>query len=266
MKWFEPSGLRSAAMMLVGLSACGPGEQLEKDMAAMHQALSAQRSQQTALLSRVERLETRVAVLTSATAAPRAAAPVEVDPLDGLPIVRLAPSGSSAADAPPLDTRVRLRVPSAEELDRLTSRPANLNRIVEHTDPAVEAAFAAGVQQYNAGARLDAARVLLDVARAHPRHAVADNALYLAGLAHMIHDDCAQATPLLTEVVDTYPDGDAEAPAMLALGQCATAGDRLDEARGWFDKVIKKHPRTPESTQAEAALSGLGRSRAAQRP
>lgn len=254
-------------MVLIGLSACGPGEQLEKDMAAMQQALSAQRSQQSALLSRVERLETQVAMLAAATASPKVSAPVEVDPLDGLPVVRLAPSsGNPAADAPPLDTRIPLGEPSPEELERLASRPANLNQVLERSDPAVEAAFAAGVQQYNAGARLDAARVLLEVAREHPRHAVADNALYLAGLAHMIHDDCATAMPLLAEVIQDYPDSDAEAPAMLSLGQCAAAGDRLDEARRWFETVIKKHPRTPESTQAEAALSGLGRSRAARRP
>lgn len=253
-------------MMLVGLAACGPGEQLEKDMAAMRQELAAQRSRQSALLARIERVESRQAMLAATSPRVSTVRPVEVDPLDGLPIVHLAPHANRAAQSPPLDTRVPLREPSPQQLAELARTPtADLHARMERSDPAVEVAFAEGVRLYNAGARLDAARALVELAREHPRHEVTDNALYLAGLAHAIHDNCPAAEPLLTQVVADYADGDAAAPAMLSLGQCAATADRTDEARTWFERVVKEHPRTPESTQAEAALADLGRSQAALR-
>lgn len=268
---FGPATLLMSATLFAGVAACGPGEQFEKDMAAMRQDLAAQRTQQTALFARVERLETRLTRFGASAVhvpAPLQVDPLHVDPLDGLPIVRLAPARHTdgwnpAADAPPLDTRVNLREPTDEQLAALAKEPAtNLNRSIERTDPAASTAFAEGVRLYNSGARLDAAQALIDVARTYPRHEVADNALYLAGLAHSIHLDCPKAESLLSEVVETYADGDAVAPAMLSLGHCASSQGRMSEARKWFERVKKEHPRTPESTQAEAALAELGRPRA----
>lgn len=233
----------------------------------MKQELAAARAQQTALFARVERLESRLSRLQASSH--RAQIPLEVDPLDGLPIVRLEPgphlTGSNpVVNAPPLDTRVSLREPTPEQLAQLAKEPAtNLNSSLERTDPVASAAFAAGVRLYNSGARLEAAEALIEVARSHPRHEIADNALYLAGLALSIHNNCPKAEPLLLEVVETYPDDDAVAPAMLTLGHCASTRGRVDEARKWFERVKKEHPRSPESTQAEAALAELGRTRAA---
>lgn len=256
----------TAIAVAMTLSACGTSRQLERDVADMKKELAAQRTQQAALAVRIERLELRQSRMTAAPALRLESLPTQVDPLDGLPIVRLEPpseqslSGQDRAiNAPPLDTRVSLREPSDEELARIeAARPASLDAHLARTNPAVEAVFAEGIRLYNTGARLEAAALLTELARAHPRHDVADNALYLSGLAHAINGNCRRAEPLLENVVTNYPTGDAAAPAMLSLAECAHAGGRIDEARDWFAKVVRTHPRTPESTQARSALAALG--------
>src|SRR5207237_1972655 len=93
---------------------------------------------------------------------------------------------------------------------------------------------------------------LLAFAVAHPQHAAADNALYLAGLAREQEGDCLGALPLLGRVSAEYPAGDAVAAARLETGRCLIQMGRADEARTVLGAVEKDHPDAPEATQARA--------------
>lgn len=240
--------------------ACGPGEQVERDFAALREELQAQRRVSDDLRARLERVESRVEFTARPAAAPRPApvpeksAPKAHALPDDLPTVRLTPTNSTSK-APPLDTRISLRDPTPEQLEDL-ERPIDLAGAVELSDPAAEAAFAAAVRRYNAGERLAAATEFEALAETYPRHAVTDNALYLAGMARVADGRCPDASPFFEKVIDTFRDTDAVGPSLLALAHCDAARGRKERATTLFERVVREFPRTPEATQAEAELAG----------
>lgn len=240
-------------------SACSPGARVKSDLAAMREELAAQRRAQSAMLSRVERLETRERSVLPAPAAPSLLpAARALDPLDGLPVVKLA-APDSARRAPALDTRVSLVEPSAADLAALDQSPSNLDEVVARTDPAAESLFAAAVRHYNEGDRRTAGDELLAFADAHPDHDATDNALYLVGMVAFADGRCADARRSFERVTRDYGRGDAAGPALLARAQCEQREGRPDKARTLFEQVLDEHPRTAEASQAEASLSELAR-------
>jgi TolA-binding protein len=251
-----------AVLACAPLACGGPSERLERDVAAMREELASQRRSQEQVQGRLDRLEVRLQ--TAEAAARRAPAAVlakslekPVDPLSGLPVFRLEPPSNPAALAPPLDTRVALRDPSEEDLDRLDRAPVNLDAMPEKTDPLVDTAFAASVRRYNEGDRKTARDELLAFAAAHPRHDAADNALYLAGMVFVSESHCAEGATYFSQVVREYPDSDAVGPSLLALGQCELGQGRREKARSYFERVLVESPVSAEATQAEAALQEL---------
>jgi TolA-binding protein len=156
--------------------------------------------------------------------------------------------------APGLPTVTNLREPEDGALQRLADSPPARRK----SDPgAADQAFARAVQRLNDGDREGAQGDLLAFAKDHPRHAAADNAIYLAGLAAAQSGDCGRALPLFDRVAQEYPAGDAVPQARLEEARCLIRLGRAAEAKAALGSLEKEHPDAPEATQARALLNGL---------
>lgn len=256
----RPTGARRTAACVACwalLSACAGDDAHARDLGDLREELHRQRQAQEELRVRLERLEGRAAV----AGRPAPVSPVNppaYDQLADLPVVRLEAPPAPVRRAPPLDTRVALREPTDEELAALAPVPGrDLGRALQKDDPAADASFAAAVRQFNGGERLAAADAFLAFVANNAEHPAADNALYLAGVAHAASGKCDEARPMFERILVDYADDDTEAPALLSLGQCDAARGRDAQARQWFERVLQQHPRTAEASQAEAALTEL---------
>lgn len=245
------------------LAACGgPAEQIQKDLADLRTELAAQRRTEQELRERLDRIDARLRFAETVRAAPVApkAAPAPAAPRpaapDDLPTVKLAPAPSAtrgAQHAPPLDTRKPILDPSDDDLaaiERVDLEPA-----LDRADEKAEREFAEAVRRYNAGDRLEAGAALAAFARQYPRHGAADNALYLAGMALVAAGRCLDAKASLEEAVQQHPDGDAAAPALLAMARCEDSKGRRERARVLFARILSDYRDTAEASHAEAALA-----------
>ena len=158
--------------------------------------------------------------------------------------------------APRLPAQLQLREPDEAALAAL-DRPAQ-----PAVDPEVRAAldadhaFAQAVQHLNDGEHAEAQAELLAFAAAHPRHAAADNAIYLAGLSRAATGDCAGALPLFDRVPAEYPAGDAIPGALLEKGRCLSTLKR-PEAASTLTRLTEEFPDSPEASQARQLLDAL---------
>jgi len=253
-----------AAAVCVLAAACAsarPAAPADRDLAALRTDLAELRHAQSALRERLDRLDSRLALLLAsspprpagagerAEAAP--ALPPEATP--DLPVVKL--RAPRPPEAPALDTRIEVKEPTQEDLAALESGapPAPQTRAALPADP--DTLFADALARYNSGERASARESFLDFARTYPAHAAAGNALYLAGMASMAEGRCADALPRFEAVMRGYPSGDAAAPSMLAAARCEAAAGHAESARALFKRVVTEHPRTAEASQAEAEIS-----------
>lgn len=230
--------------------------------------LRSQLDAQSALVAqqqrRIEELEVKLAALTArasplpaaapAHAAP-AAAPGRTDPRPQLKTVKLGEGRRLRRDrvnpvalAPRLPASVELREPADEELARLEADPA----AVEEFD--ADHAWAEAVRKLNDGRHAEAETDFLAFVAAHPRHAAADNALYLAGLVRESRGDCATALQLFESVPLKYPAGDAVPQAMLERGRCLRILGRKAEAKSVLMQLQREHPEAVETVQGRQLL------------
>jgi tol-pal system protein YbgF len=269
------------AMLLTGC-ASQQNAALQKDVAALHKELAAERQAQEDLRVRLERLES---ITTQPSAAPapvvRAsqAAPLEAMPV--LPVVRVEPPARdrTGPDAPDVDTKVPVRdrgEPRARIIDQhvsVSEAPVDLNALIRKeaaqgdslkeaaptpSDKEGDAAFQKATAKYNAGHYNEAAAAFRSFADRYPTHPSASDALYLAGMSEVAANRCPAAKPLFETVLEQYPATSAERRALLALGQCEADVGHDERARSIFNRVVSEHPKTPEAVQAQASLAQLG--------
>ncbi len=277
------------------LTACAGAQQKpEAAQGAQLAEMQGQLRAQSALVAdqqkRLEELEVRLASLTSKISAkekattkaaadkaanpviefdgdgkPRQPLPAAEDPRKKLETVRLEPSAPAKGRrprknpverAPRLPTVTNLKEPEETELSRL-AEPVRFSSDGAASTSLADRAFARAVQRLNDGDRGGAQGDLLAFAASHPRHAAADNAVYLAGLAASQSGNCPGALPLFVRVEQEYPAGDAVPQARLEEARCLLKLGRSGEAKEKLAALEKDHPDVPEASQARALLNGL---------
>lgn len=261
--------MASAIAMSVLVSGCATTRaQGDDDVRQLQAELASQRRAQRELLERIERLETRVTLLSRADVPPPASQiSREGRPWDQLPVVRLAPRHNPVAAAPRVDTSTRLREPSEEEFASLMGEPSSdLSAFVETNDEDAEQVFGEALRLYHSGDLTTSRAAFEAFAERYPRHRSTGDALYLAGMARVQTRRCELATELFQIVVDEHPGSSAVRRALLAMGQCEAAEGRTTKARELLRRVVREHPRTPEAAQAESALQDLSQRSDSGRP
>jgi len=76
------------------------------------------------------------------------------------------------------------------------------------------------------------------LASAHRRSALADDALLALANGRVAAGQPAEAIPLLEEIVERYPDGDACLEAQVRLGECLLEARRHDDALARFGQLL----------------------------
>jgi TolA-binding protein len=255
--------LRIALAILLAACGCaGAAVRDEPSLSELRGQVAAQGAQIAAQQRRIDELEVKIAAL--AARAPDAAsqkASVQKEPSHEprppLKTVKLSPRRPRANPvdrAPRLPSDIDLKEPNDNALAQLDVPPVDpaIQREVE-----ADLAFAAAVRRLNDGDLDGAESDLLAFAARYPRHAAADNALYLAGLVRQNQGDCAAAVALFDRVPREYPAGDAVAQAMLEKGRCLALLQRSSEARLLLAKLVHDHPDAVEVTAARQLLQSL---------
>jgi TolA-binding protein len=251
-------------ILLATLAACASApvrpSASEEELRELRSQLLAQSALVAQQQRRIEDLEVKLAAL-AAKAQPASAAqpsPAKSEPRPQLKTVKLGEGRRLRRDrvnpvalAPRLPATVQLKEPDEDALSRLETDP----QVAEEFD--ADQAWAAAVQKLNAGKQAEAEIDFLAFVAAHPRHAAADNALYLAGLVREVRGDCEAALQLLEAVPLRYPAGDAVVQAMLERGRCLRMLGRKEEARRVLSQLDKEHPDAPEAAAGRMLLQGL---------
>lgn len=202
-----------------------------------------------------------------------------MDPDDGedalappgqLTVVKLAPKRTPA---PKLSTQVAIVEPSETTLTNLTAvakgrKPAAAGEVDEESAREREAVRADDELEYDAAlgdlrsgnAESGVAR-LRRFASSNPRHPLADNALYFAGVGLMGLGDYKAAADAFDNLLDSHPAGDAVAQGLLRLAECRVRLSQPADAKALYQRVVKTFPGTEAAAQAEQRLASISRTR-----
>ena len=91
----------------------------------------------------------------------------------------------------------------------------------------------------------------------HPRHSLADNAMYWLGECHYTSGEYQKAVAVFKRLVQTYPKADKVPDAILKTGFSYLSMDDLNRARHFLKTVIRKHPFSPAAQKAQDKLKEI---------
>ncbi len=120
-------------------------------------------------------------------------------------------------------------------------------------DPVVRA-YQAAMEDLRAGRHAEARRAFDRIARRHPRHPYADNALYWKGEAAYDAGDYEAALSDFTAVVERYAGGNKAPDALLKIALCYQRLGRVEEATALLTELIEAYPRARASDVARLKL------------
>ena len=187
---------------------------------------------------------------TSAAAEPTAAAPSAPEP----------ETQEAPAEAPRRSFRLEGR-----KLVELTRAPPKLvqaapepargkrHRRRRSKDPVI-AAYDEAMELLRAGRHAEARKAFDRIARRHPRHPYADNALYWKGEAAYDAGDYEAALADFTAVVERYAGGNKAPDALLKIALCYQRLGRTREAVDLMTELIEAYPRAHAADVARLKL------------
>jgi tol-pal system protein YbgF len=118
-----------------------------------------------------------------------------------------------------------------------------------------ETMYQAAYSDFLAG-RFDLARAAFaEYLRRFPQTEVSDNAQYWLGECLYATGDFAGAIAEFEKVSQNYPDGDKVPAALLKTGISYARLRNMDEAKRYFEIVIKKYPKSDEARLARERLA-----------
>lgn len=121
-----------------------------------------------------------------------------------------------------------------------------------------EAMYQAAYSDYLAG-RFDLARASFkEYLRRFPNTEVSDNAQYWLGECLYASGDFAGAIAEFEKVSQNYPKGDKVPAALLKTGISYARLRNMDEARRYFNLVVKRFPKSDEARLAKERLAQKG--------
>ncbi len=105
-----------------------------------------------------------------------------------------------------------------------------------------------------AGETDNAADLFSTFAKAHPDHALADNAMYWLGECHYSLGRYQKAIIVFKALVKTYPKAAKVPDALLKTGYAYLSLDDINRANHFLKLVLKKYPFSPAGEKAQDKL------------
>ncbi|TPV96699.1 MAG: tol-pal system protein YbgF [Myxococcales bacterium FL481] len=170
--------------------------------------------------------------------------------------VPLAAGEAGSGDPPPARYRlVGTRLVDLTKTSRVSERRRRGRARSGRADDPVLLAYREAMDLYHRGRYAEAERRFAQLARSHPEHAYADNALYWQGEAAYDQQRYADALAAFTDVVERYGGGNKAPDALLKIGLCyGRLGDRAN-AHDVLTQLIAAYPRSKASRVAKKRLS-----------
>ncbi len=160
-----------------------------------------------------------------------------------------------------------------EELARLKRRQQAVSNTVVNTNmspittPVVATSDQKDQQAYQAAYGLiqnkqysDAMPAMQDYLKRYPKGQYAANATYWLAQLSMLSGENEQARNYYLIVAKQYSTSNKAPDAMLQVGLLAYADTNYQEAEEWWEKVIKKYPKTSAALAAQTRLQALKQS------
>ncbi len=116
------------------------------------------------------------------------------------------------------------------------------------------AAYDEAMELLRAGRHAEARKAFDRIARRHPRHPYADNALYWKGEAAYDAGDYEAALADFTAVVERYAGGNKAPDALLKIALCYQRLGRTREAVDLMTELIEAYPRAHAADVARLKL------------
>lgn len=91
----------------------------------------------------------------------------------------------------------------------------------------------------------------------HPRHSLADNAMYWLGECHYASGQYEKAIEVFKELVVTYPRAGKVPDALLKIGYAYLSLDDTNQARDFLKRLLKNYPFSSAAEKAQKKLKKL---------
>lgn len=129
----------------------------------------------------------------------------------------------------------------------------------EKTKPAQspETLYSKGQDLFIAGKYKQARTLFKELAKTHPNHHLADNALYWAGEAYYSEQEFDKALKTFLSVPEKYPEGNKAPDAMLKAAYSYMEVDEQDKAVGLLNDILFKYPESNAVDKAARKLDAL---------
>ncbi len=123
--------------------------------------------------------------------------------------------------------------------------------------PATQALYDRGYTLYHQGHYADAEASFQRFLEGNPTSELADNAQYWIGECRYARDDLRGALDAFRRTVESFPQGNKVADALLKAGQCLEGLGQKDDARASYREVAKRFPGSAAGAVAEERLAKL---------
>lgn len=251
--------------VLVGTSACAHQDDgARAEVVRLRRELHRVRARVDAYQLRIARLEASMAQAPAPEPALEERASAARAPDAALPVVRLTPDGEALEGESEAPIMIRLRGrESSVAVDRdVLRRPDPLDSKGD-AEEAYRTALTALRDAHDPGQairRFDAFR------RAHPGHALEDNAVYWTGEAYMMLLEHEQALQAFERVLARFPRSNKVPWAKLRAAESHLALGQVAKGRTLLDTVTRDYPSTEPARLAAARLRTLSATRDENRP
>ncbi len=138
------------------------------------------------------------------------------------------------------------------DLETQVTEQKNVVYTIEYSDPAQ--LYQKARNLLLAGETDNAADLFSTFAKAHPDHALADNALYWLGECHYSLGRYQKAITVFKTLVKTYPKAAKVPDALLKTGYAYLSLDDINRANHFLKLVLKKYPFSPAGEKAQDKL------------
>lgn len=239
-----------AVLLAAGAFGCAPSGYYRSSQSSLDSLLLSQAE----VLRRVNRLDNKIELTQEALQSTRASTDSQLSNLSGRMDVmegKLDESGERFRAVGLKIDNVKERLGRADSL-RAAGASGMGSDSTAILDP--EAAYQAAYADLAAG-RYDLARQsFTEYLRHYPNTEVSDNAQYWIGECLYATGDFNGSIAAYALVSERYPKGDKVPAALLKTGYALARLNRADEARKYFEEVVKKFPKGDEARLARERL------------
>ena len=124
--------------------------------------------------------------------------------------------------------------------------------------PSAEQIYQTSVQQLRRGSPGTARLGLRELLRLYPDNALVPDALYFLGETFAAESPDSAAV-YYGRVAEAYPKSQRAAGALYKLGLVAERRKDMEQARGYYQRVVRDHPASNEAALARDRLKSIGR-------